>query len=154
MVKTRLLQTICAAAMMAAVPAMAQTNSQPGDTGLGGAPNNPTAVPRGPSSTMPAERMGSPHGAMSMDDHHESMHMDDHHGSMHHHSGRHAAHMRAESAGSQSAAVDRLNEQSYMAARNGQAFTGAAPADTAMPGHAGSMTDMLPGSTPRGNVAK
>jgi hypothetical protein len=45
MAKTRLLGAICTVAMLAGAPAFAQTNTPTGDTGAGGAPNNPTNAP-------------------------------------------------------------------------------------------------------------
>src|ERR1700709_961445 len=104
MSKMRLLQAVCTAAMLAAVPALAQSNIQPADTGVGGAPNNPTAnetMPNRSGSMTPAERMGSMGSHSGMDSR----------------STRHAAMDRGTRSADTSA--DQLNEQSYQAARSG-----------------------------------
>jgi hypothetical protein len=98
MAKTRLLGAICTVAMLAGAPAFAQTNRPTGDTGAGGAPNNPTNAP----TTAPA-----PNSYPATESH--STH-------------RHSA-MRARNDLSQDSAVNRLNDESYQAAQKGQAFT-------------------------------
>ena len=54
--------------------------------------------------------------------------------------------MHARNGGSQNGEVDRLNDQSYQAARSGQAFNGSAPGDMSTPSGSGSMNDMSGGS--------
>ena len=116
MAKTRLLSSVCAAVMLAAVPALAQNSTQPGDTTGGASTTPPAASPASPpaaatgTDTTPADKMESgstshPMGSRAM--RHSSMHA-----------------RRGGSATAQDGAVDRLNEQSYQAARNGQSFSG------------------------------
>jgi hypothetical protein len=137
MANTRLLQTICTVAMLAAAAAFAQTDMPTGGTPAGGAPNNPTGHQAMPNDGTPADKMGSPNGSM---------------GSMGSHMGRRSTHHRAEmgamhgrSEASQDAAVDQLNERSYQAARSGQAFNGSDA--MAAPGGSGRMMHMQRGST-------
>jgi hypothetical protein len=146
MAHTRLLQTVSTVAILAAAPAFAQTNMPPAnmparDTAAGGAPNNPTAQQAMPNGNMaPADRMGSPDRSMGGMGSHAAMDRS--------HRTAMAMHMRSDT--SQSAAVDRLNEQSYQAARSGQAFngTGAGSGMTAVPGGPGRMMDMQRGPMP------
>jgi hypothetical protein len=146
MAHTRLLQTVCTVAILAAAPAFAQTNIPPanmpaGDTAAGGAPNNPTAQQATPNSNMaPADRMGSPDRSMGGMGSHAAMDR----------SHRTAMAMHTRSDASQNAAVDQLNEQSYQAARSGQAFngTGTGSGVMAAPGGSGRMMDMQHGPMP------
>jgi hypothetical protein len=140
MANTRLLQAVCTVAILAAVPAFAQTNMPTGDIAAGGAANNPTAHEAMPNGNMaPADRMGSPHGSM---------------GGMSSHAGmdRHSEHraamtaMHGQSETSQNAAVDQLNERSYQAAHSGQAFNGTGSDMTTAPSGSRSMNDMHGGS--------
>src|SRR5690348_2272622 len=92
MEKARLLQAVCTVAVLAAAPAVAQTD------------------------TAPASKMGSPDGsnsssAMSTHSSHRSGMGSRSTGMMH---------SKADSAGD--AAVDQLNDQSYQAAQRGEAF--------------------------------
>jgi hypothetical protein len=143
MSKTRLLQAVCTVALLAAAPAFAQTNVQPADTGVGGAPNNPTAnetMPNRSGSMAPADRMGAMGSHSGMDSH----------------STRHAAmDHRGRSADT---SADQLNEQSYQAARSGQAYNGSGGGMSSggsgmssgssgmSSGSSGSMNDMSGGS--------
>jgi hypothetical protein len=138
MLKTRLLQAACAAAMLAAVPAFAQTNTPPAGTG------NPTpdhqSMPNNKSSMAPANKDGL--GASAKEDMH----------STHRSAMAHPAHMMhsGKTDTSQNAAVDSLNEKSYQAAQNGQPAGGGmndnASTGTPKPGGTGSMNDMSGGS--------
>ena len=136
MSKTRLLQAVCTVALLAAAPAFAQTNIQPADTGVGGAPNNPTAnetMPNRSGSMAPADRMGAMGSHSGMDSR----------------STRHAAmDHRGRSADT---SADQLNEQSYQAARSGQAYNGSGGGMSSgssgmSSGSSGSMNDMSGGS--------
>jgi hypothetical protein len=98
MANTRLLHAICAAAMLAAAPAIAQTDTAPASTGAGNSVKAPVADN---SSTGSASS-----GAMSTHSHHSHM------GKM----------MHGKGDASQDAAVNQLNDQSYQAAQRGQAF--------------------------------
>lgn len=148
MTKTRLLQAVCTVALLAAAPAMAQTNTQTGTTGMGGSPNNATAHDMSPNATgtragsMGGGSMGTSDSQASMDDgsmRHSKMHRS---GAMHANKGDR----------SQDAAVDDLNDRSYQAAHSGQAFNGGGmSSDTGarpmgQPNGSGSMNDMSGGS--------
>jgi hypothetical protein len=148
MAKTRLLQAVCTVAILAAAPAFAQTNMPTGDTAAGGAANNPTAHEAMPNSTMaPADRMGSPNGSMGGMGSHAAMdNHSTHRTAMAHTPG--AMHGRSDA--SQDAAVDQLNEQSFQAARSGQAYNGGGSGGMTAPGGSGSMNDMHGGSMPGG----
>jgi hypothetical protein len=103
MTKATLLQAACAAALLAATPVFAQTDTKPADTGAGGAPNVPAA-----HATPPATPAAKPMSHM----HHSAM------------EGHHAK----SGASAQDAAVDRLNDESYQAAEKGESFSGAGAA--------------------------
>jgi hypothetical protein len=103
MLKTRLLQAVCTVAMLAAVPAFAQSNT-PGSVAPPGADNK--------AGMAPADNTGA--GGPAADDSHATHRSARGHRSGAMHSGK--------SATSQDAAVDRLNEQSYQAAQKGEAF--------------------------------
>jgi uncharacterized protein involved in copper resistance len=129
MAKTGLLQVVCTAAILAAAPAFAQTNMPTGDTAAGGTSNNPTAHEAMPNSTMaPAEKMGTGMGSHAAMDHHSR--------------GMGMSHAMRDRSGDM--ASDQLNEQSYQAARNGQAFN-------AMPSSTGSGAMTTPGGPPSMN---
>jgi len=155
MAEARLLQAVCAVALLAAAPAFAQqTTTQPATTGAGNSVNAPVmhdqtgagrigAGTTAQSNMAPAENMDRTGGGMgSHSTHHAAM------------SGRSGMHARADN--SQNAAVDQLNEQSYQAAQRGQSFSGTdtgasgtmAPGSsgTMTPGSSGSMSDMSGGS--------
>jgi hypothetical protein len=125
MAKAHLLHVACTVAMFAASPVFAQNNAQTGDAA--GAANTPASHDAMPSSTAPMSTApaGSeqPTHKMAMEKHH-------HGGAMHSSKGD----------SSQDAMVDRLNEQSFQAAQQGQSFSGSG-AGTAMPSGAG-MHDM------------
>jgi hypothetical protein len=140
MANTCLLQAVCTVAILAAVPAFAQTNMPTGDIAAGGAANNPTAHEAMPNGNMaPADRMGSPHGSMGGTGSHAGM---DRHSD--HRAAMAAMHGRSEA--SPDAAVDQLNEQSYQAARSGQAFNGTGSGTMTAPSGSRSMNDMRGGS--------
>lgn len=107
MTKARLLPAVCTVAMLAAAPAWAQTSPPSGD------PN------------APAGQTGSSSGSTGSHAAHRS--------STAHRGG--ATHSRTDT--SQDAAVDQLNDQSYQAARQGQAYNGAAPSSGGMTAPAG-----------------
>ena len=98
MIRARLLPLMGGIALLAAAPAFAQTETKPADMGAGGTVN------------APGQHDSMQQGSM------ESHPM--------HHAMRHA--MRSgKSDASQDSQVDQLNDQSYQAAQQGQAFTGA-----------------------------
>jgi hypothetical protein len=145
MVKARLFQAVCTAALLAAAPAFAQSNTPTGDTGIGGTSNNPTAHETSPSNMGPGDSTSRPMGGAgshaSMDDH------STHRSAMSHPSGAmHAG--RGDS--SEAAAVDRLNDRSYQAARQGQGSNASAPESgpgmMAQPKPSGGMNGMSRGS--------
>jgi len=155
MAKTHLLQAVCAVAMLASVPALAQ-RPEAGATGPNGAPNpemNQSAAPgnNGANSTSmaPADTSGSP-GAMG--DHASMDNQSTHRSAMQHP----MRGMHGKSEMSQDAAVDQLNDQSLQAARSGQAFNGSSSGGMSSPGAmsnpgassggSGSMNDMSGGS--------
>src|ERR1700733_14350516 len=132
--KTRLLQAVCTVAMLAAVPALAQ-RPEAGLTGPNGAPN-PAAQQTGQGmgqgigqgigqqtaqnsdpNTAPANANDAGSSPSAAGDQSAPMGHSMHHPAMRHHAGA-----TREGADSQNAAVDRLNEQSYQAAQQGQAF--------------------------------
>ena len=135
MAKTRLLQAVCTVAMLAAVPALAQ---QPGVGTTGSsAPAAQQPAPTYNSSDMAPANQGR---AASSD--------------------RHATHRSATHSSrtdtSQNAAVDRLNDQSYQAAQQGQSFGGVGGSDTGSgtttPTGSGGTSGMSNGSVP-GNAS-
>jgi hypothetical protein len=125
MQKNRLLQAVCAVAMLAAMPAFGQSNTppagaEPADTG------NMAAPAAGESHTTHHSARAHRTGAM--------------------HSGKTDA--------SQNADVDRLNEQSYQAAQKGEAFGGGGPdqgsSGMTRPNGSGNMNTMPGGPMPGG----
>jgi hypothetical protein len=102
MANTRLLRAICTVAMLAAAPAIAQTDTAPASTGAGNSVNAPAADDTSTGS-------GSS-GAMTSHSHHSAM------------AGHSGKMMHGKSGASQDAAVNQLNDQSYQAAQRGQAF--------------------------------
>jgi len=124
MANTRLLQAICAAAMLAAAPAIAQTDTAPALTGAGNSVNAPAADN---SSTGNGSS-----GAMSTHAHHSAMM--GHTGKM----------MHGKGDASQDAAVNQLNDQSYQAAQRGQAFGTSNMGSSGM--NSGGMNGMSSGS--------
>ena len=102
MANARLLQAICTVAMLAAAPAIAQTDTAPASTGTGNSVNAPAADNTSTGS-------GSS-GTMSTHSHHSAM------------AGHSSKMMHGKSDASQDAAVNQLNDQSYQAAQRGQAF--------------------------------
>jgi hypothetical protein len=127
MEKMRLFQAACTVAMLAAVPALAQAPANDSST----APSSPT----GAASTAPADNASPPATGHAM------------HGSaMRHRTGM----KRGTSDTSQNDAVDRLNDQSFQAAQQGQTFTGGgsdagSPAAPPMGGGGASGGAMPPG---------
>jgi hypothetical protein len=118
MAKTHLLPAVCTVAMLAAVPALAQT-PQTGMTG---------------SASQGGADASAMHNGHPM-----------HHSAMGHSTG--AMHGRSDS--SQDAAVDRLNEQSYQAAQQGQSFgADAGPGPMSTPGGSSGMNGMSGRSMP------
>jgi len=121
MAKPHLLSAVCTVALLAASPVFAQSSTQAGDTAAGA-----TAGGAAPSSTGPAGVEKPMHnmdmGKMDMGKHH-------HAGMMHGSKGDR----------SQDAMVDRLNEQSYQAAQQGQSFSlpTSGSGDAAMPAGGG-----------------
>ncbi len=143
MAKARLLQAVCAVALMAAAPAFAQTTTQPADTSTGGSVNAPVkhdaSAPNGATSqpkAAPAEKMGSTGGSgssasmSSQPSHHVAM------------SSRSSGSMHGRTDSSQNSTVDQLNDQSYQAAHSGQAYS-----VSGMGASGSAMHDMSGGST-------
>jgi outer membrane scaffolding protein for murein synthesis (MipA/OmpV family) len=122
--KTRLLQAVCTVAMLAAVPALAQQTAQSND------PNAPSASPTATGASPSATADQSSPMSHPM-----------------HHSRHRAAAMRG-TGDSQNAAVDRLNDQSFQAAQQGQTFGGGA--DSGSPGMAPSQPPMGAGGASGG----
>jgi hypothetical protein len=128
MAKARLLSAACTVAMLAASPVFAQSNTPTGDTGAGGVTNAPTMHETTPPSTTPPS-MSAGNGSPATGTQHPAhrMAMEQHHG---------AGAMRVgKSDTAQNAAVDRLNDQSYQAAQQGQKFNtvGSAGSNASMP---------------------
>jgi hypothetical protein len=142
MLKTRLLQAVCTVAMLAAVPAFAQSNSPSAGAGSTAPPSADNA-----GGTAPADKDGL--GAPAADGSHAT-----HRSAKGHRTG---AMQSGKSATSQDAAVDNLNEQSYQAAQKGQAFTGGGSdqgsAGMTNPSGSGSMNNMPGGSMPGGGAS-
>ncbi len=156
MARTRLLQAACTIAVLAATPAFAQ-RPEAGMTGPNGQPNPAAQQPAGGSTTpsgstsmAPANQGGSAAPAPG------SARMAE--GYSTHHSAHARGAMHGRSDNSQNAEVDRLNEQSFQAAQQGQSFgpggsdagsSGTAPPTGAVaPGGAASGGDMSGGSAP------
>jgi hypothetical protein len=169
MAKTRLLQTVCALAMLAAAPAFAQ-RPEAGMTSPNGTPNPEANQPASQSShssmapantgassmnsgassanMAPADKMGSANnatnktGSTAAADSHST-----HRSAMAHPTGMMRSRKTDES---QNAAIDNLNDQSYQSAQKGEAFAGRgadkASGDMAKPSGSGSMNDMSGGS--------
>jgi hypothetical protein len=123
MANTRLLKAVCTVAMLAATPVLAQSQTQPADTGPGNSVNNPVAD-TGTTAT------GNRANGTSMSNHSA-------HRSTMTHSPR-TMHGRSDSA--ENDAVDRLNEQSLRAAHSGRDFQSGATDTPAMMG-GGSTSD-------------
>jgi hypothetical protein len=101
MAQMRLLQVSCTVALLAAAPAFAQNTPQTGSAVHDAAPT-PTTMPAGSTADSPAPGAEPAHKMAT-----------------HHHAGA----MHSSKGGSQDAMVDKLNEQSYQAAQQGQPFT-------------------------------
>jgi hypothetical protein len=115
MTRTHMLQAVCTFAMLAATPALAQTQGPgSGMTGSSGQPNSAVQQPAPNSSAgmAPADN-GSGSAASATGDSHFT-----HRSAMGHHTGM----MHSRTDRSQDAAVDHLNDQSYQAAQSGQTF--------------------------------
>jgi hypothetical protein len=146
MAKAGLFTAVCTVALLAAVPAFAQTGTQPGDTGPGNTVNTPAAHDQtgANGSTMsPAPNMGA-----SADDQSSGAQSS---GAMNHQSTHRSAMtgrgvMRGRDDTSQNAVVDRLNDQSFQAAQSGQTYGGSNMA----PGGMGA-TGAMPGRSPMGS---
>lgn len=120
MTKARLLQAVCAVALLASAPvfaplAFAQSDTQAEDTGANNKVNAPvadTGAGSTPQSTMSPASRGTMHHSM-MGSHSTSM-------------------MHAGNSRSQDAAVDDLNDRSFRAAQQGQSFSAANSGSGAM----------------------
>jgi hypothetical protein len=142
MTKTRMLQAVCTFAMLAATPALAQTqNPGSGMTGPNGQPSPAAQQPTPNSSSAgmaPADNGsgtagGSSAAASATGDSHVT-----HRSAMAHPTGM--VHSRTDR--SQDAAVDHLNDQSYQAAQRGQMFgadSGSGSMGSSAPSGPGSM---------------
>ena len=142
MAKTRLLQAVCTIALLAAAPAFAQQTETPtGATGPNGAPNpveqpskhaaTPTASPKTAASNTNPGMAPANNGANSTsmvnetnkNDTGKSAREEEGHSTRHAAMERpmHAMHSRTDT--SQDAMINRLNDQSYKAAEQGQTFS-------------------------------
>ncbi|WP_428534798.1 hypothetical protein [Rhodopila sp.] len=128
MLKTRLLQAACTVAMLAAVPALAQTSAPASN-----APADSTAAPSTEAPASPGRAMGG-HPM-----HHSAM-------------GHSHAMMHGRSDTSQNADVDRLNEQSYQAAQQGQTYGGVGGSGAMMAPSSGAMTPSGSGTMPNSTM--
>ena len=138
MVKLGLLHTICATALLAATPVLAQSNTQTGATGVGGstvAPTTHETMPGDSASTGTKKPIRATGGSSDGSTQAMMRNHPGHHGGM----GMHAAMHPRNQANAQNTAVDMLNDQSYQAAQKGQSF-GGSPAATGMD-KSGSMTN-------------
>jgi hypothetical protein len=153
MATTRLLHAACTVAMLAAVPAFAQSSNTAGQTGSSAMPQTQS----GQTSTQGANTYGTMSQNNSMSPSNQDMDTSGHSGT---HRSAHSRQMMHSSRTdtSQNAAVDQLNDQSLRAARQGQAFNATGGGmqgggsgtmnDTSgsMSGSSGSMNDMSGGS--------
>ncbi|WP_428486872.1 hypothetical protein [Rhodopila sp.] len=114
MAKLRLLQAACTAAMLAAVPAYAQSTKPTGDAGGANAPAAQQSMPdtTTPNTTTPNSTMGQTGSQTPTPGHRMHKSAMESHRSM----------RSARTDTSQDSAVDRLNERSYQAAQQGQPF--------------------------------
>jgi hypothetical protein len=133
MAKTHLLQAVCAVAMLAAVPALAQPQ-QPvsGMDNANGTPNPAAQRPasnNNSSAMTPADNAGSAGGSSSSASSTPAETHATHRSAMAHHTGM----TGRRSDTSQDAAVDQLNEQSYAAAQKGQPYGSNDSNSAAMP---------------------
>jgi hypothetical protein len=148
MLKIRLLQAACTVAMLAAVPAFAQSNTPVTSDGTAAAPADHQATPDKTSmsdskSTMsPGDKNGDSAGHAN---HARRTAMAHPAGTMH----------SSRTDTSQNSTIDQLNDQSYQASQKGEALGGrgtdSASSDMAKPAAArpngtGSMNDMSGGS--------
>jgi hypothetical protein len=119
MAKASLLTAVCAAALLATTPVLAQNSTNPGDAGAGYSPSAQGMPEASPGQTGTPSHMGSR----------------SHHSTTAHHRGS----MRPDA---QNAEVDRLNQQSYEAAQRGQNFSvGGSSGMSTAPSGGGSMND-------------
>ena len=157
MLKIRLLQAACTVAMLAAVPAFAQTNTPPGATGSTGAANpvEHQAMP-GKNSASDSRMAPANKGGMGASASEEGRAM--HRSMMAHPMGGHTMGMKhGQTDSSQDDAVNNLNDQSYQAAQKGQAF-GSGASDSGSggmtkPGGSGRMNGMSGGSMSGGPMS-
>lgn len=147
MAKLGLLHTVCAVALLAATPVLAQSNTETGATGVGGRTVAPTTHEAMPGDSSGSAGMGTNKplratgGSSDGSTHSMMRNHPAHHGGAG--MGMHAAMHPRNQANAQNTAVDMLNDQSYQAAQKGQAF-GGSPAATGMD-KSGSMTGSSPG---------
>ena len=138
MAKAHLLRAACTVAMLAASPVFAQ-NTQTGDTAAGGAANAPATHDAMPGSTAPMSTSPASGAAGSEQPMHKMAHH--HAGAMHSSKGDR----------SQDAMVDRLNEQSFQAAQQGQSFSASgSDAGNTAPASGAGMHDMSGSGAPGG----
>ena len=134
MLKIRLLQAVCTIAMLGAVPAFAQSNTQ----GSTAAPAAQQAMP-GNTSTSASD---SKTGAASSDK--DGLGVSSHGHAMHRSAMTHrdrAMHASSKTDTSQDSTIDQLNNQSYQAAQKGQGFAGnGSSADNGSSGMSGNMS--------------
>lgn len=165
MAKTRLLHAACTVAMLAAVPAFAQSNSTAGQTGSNAMPQTPS----GQTATPSTNQYGTMSQNNSMAPANQNMDTEPANRSGTHRSamGTHSRHTMSSSRTdtSQNAAIDQLNDESLRAARQGQAFnaTGGgmqggssgtmSGTSGSMNSPSGSMNDMSGGSMSGGSMS-
>jgi hypothetical protein len=122
MAKTRLLHAACTVAMLAAVPAFAQSSNTAGQTGSSAMPQTPSGQTATPNTNSYGTM--SQNNSMAPADQNMETGTTRHSGMHRSAMGTHSRHMMSSSRTdtSQNAAVDQLNDQSLRAARQGQAF--------------------------------
>jgi hypothetical protein len=160
MQKIRLLQTACAVAMLAAVPAFAQSNTPPAAAGNAGMPDTAShrATPGSPSmsdskdSMAPARKSANKMGMAPGEKDAQGGAADAESHSTHRSAMNHRTGMgrSGKSVETQNSAIDNLNDQSYAAAQKGEAFSGPGSSNGSdgmnRPAGSGQMNDMGGGS--------
>lgn len=138
MAKTRLLQAVCTVAMLAAMPAFAQSSNTAGQTGSSAMPQTQSGQTATPGTNTYGTMSQNNSMAPANQDMDTSGNSSMHHSAM----GTHSRHMMHSSRTdtSQDSAVDQLNDQSLRAARQGQAFNATGGSDM-QSGASGSMND-------------
>jgi hypothetical protein len=138
MAKTHLLQAVCAVALLAAGPALAQ-RPEAGMTNAAGQPNPMVHQNDTAANTAPTGQTGSSSSSTAGSSHYT-------------HRSAMGRSMHGRSDMSQDAAVDRLNDQSYQAAQQGQALSGNGSGMSTAPSPSGTMPSAAaPGGSSSGS---